>query len=389
MQKKAIAVILLTLWAGALVSRPVRAVDDPRSGESIHPDIQHDFWDWQCLDSFLEPPVEKVPPRKAMQIAPSPGGSVTPWKQPDPALASIPYHYLEVIDQRVPLYSSLDAAVAKKKPSRHLLPGFTYVSFDNQILVNGKWYYRISPQLWMPGGEAAYLGTIPSFQGLVLEGTPEADFGWVLVEVESQSSPGGGTSSSAGKVYQRYDVVWVLEEESQGGMDYLRVGEGEWVPADYVGRVTVQESPPQGVEGDRWIDINLEQQTLAVYDDGELVFATLVSTGVEGNWTRPGTFQIDTKKVSELMRGSFAADRSDYYYLEDVPWTMYFDQMRALHGTYWHNSFGRPHSRGCVNLSPGDAHWIFDWVEEGDWVHVHDPSGETPVDPGLYHPGGA
>jgi lipoprotein-anchoring transpeptidase ErfK/SrfK len=89
------------------------------------------------------------------------------------------------------------------------------------------------------------------------------------------------------------------------------------------------------------------------------------------------------------MRGSFTADRSDYYYLEDVPWTMYFDQQRAMHGTYWHDDFGTPQSRGCVNLSPGDAHWVFEWAEEGDWVHVYDPSGETPVDPDQYHSGGA
>lgn len=383
------AVIFLAIGAGVLGSRPVEAAEGDRGWEEINPEVAYDFWDWQCLDSFLEPPVEKIPPREAMKITPSPSNSTVPWKQPDPALTSLPFHYLEVIDRRVPLYPTLDAAVAKKKPSRHLIPGFDYVSFDNQVMVKGKWYYRISPQFWMPGGEAAYLGMIPTFQGLVFKGTPEADFGWVLAEVESTSSPGGESPSYTGNTYGRYDVVWVLEEKEEGGVDYLQVGEGEWVPADRVGRVTLQESPPEGVEGERWIDINLEQQTLAVYEGGELVFATLVSTGVEGNWTRPGTFQIETMKRSELMRGSFAADRSDYYYLEDVPWTMYFDQNRALHGTYWHDAFGRPHSRGCVNLSPGDAHWIFNWAEEGDWVHVHDPSGETPQDPELYHAGGA
>ena len=43
--------------------------------------------------------------------------------------------------------------------------------------------------------------------------------------------------------------------------------------------------------------------------------------------------------------------QDDFYYLEDVPWTMYFDEARALHGAYWHNGFGYPHSHGCVNLS--------------------------------------
>jgi lipoprotein-anchoring transpeptidase ErfK/SrfK len=89
------------------------------------------------------------------------------------------------------------------------------------------------------------------------------------------------------------------------------------------------------------------------------------------------------------MSGSFEIDRSDAYYLEDVPWTMYFDEARALHGAYWHNGYGYPRSHGCVNLSPGDARWLYEWAELGDWVYVHDPSGLTPTDPSLYGSGGA
>jgi lipoprotein-anchoring transpeptidase ErfK/SrfK len=34
----------------------------------------------------------------------------------------------------------------------------------------------------------------------------------------------------------------------------------------------------------------------------------------------------------------------------------------AFHSTYWHNNFGEPTSRGCVNCSPEDAKWIFRWT---------------------------
>ena len=89
------------------------------------------------------------------------------------------------------------------------------------------------------------------------------------------------------------------------------------------------------------------------------------------------------------MTGAFEADRSDYYYLDKVPWTMYFDGARALHAAYWRTMFGFPQSHGCVNLSPGDAHFLFDWANEGDWVYVWDPSGQTPTDPSKYGEGGA
>ncbi len=75
------------------------------------------------------------------------------------------------------------------------------------------------------------------------------------------------------------------------------------------------------------------------------------------------------------------------YYIEDVPWTMYFDGPRALHGAFWRTRFGYPQSHGCVNLSVGDAHWLFNWANVGDWVWVHDPTGQTPTDPSLYQGG--
>ncbi len=89
------------------------------------------------------------------------------------------------------------------------------------------------------------------------------------------------------------------------------------------------------------------------------------------------------------MAGSFTADHSDFYYLEDVPWILYYDQSRAIHGSYWHNGYGYPRSHGCVNMSPFDSHWIYNWAEEGTWVYVYDPSGRTPTDAELYGAGGA
>jgi lipoprotein-anchoring transpeptidase ErfK/SrfK len=126
-----------------------------------------------------------------------------------------------------------------------------------------------------------------------------------------------------------------------------------------------------------------------VYENGQLRFATLIATGVKPFYTRPGVFKIYKKKPLETMSGAFEADKSDFYYLEDVPWTMYFDEARALHGAYWRTLYGYNASHGCVNLSPGDSHWLYDWANEGDTVYVWDPTGETPTDPKYYGQGGA
>ena len=138
----------------------------------------------------------------------------------------------------------------------------------------------------------------------------------------------------------------------------------------------------------RWIEVNLYEQTLAVYQDGQIQFATLIASGVTPMYTQPGLFQIYEMYEQAPMSGSFEADGSDYYYFQDVPYTMYFDGARALHGAYWRTMYGYPQSHGCVNLSIGDSHWLYDWAELGDWVYVWDPSGETPTDPEYYKGGG-
>ena len=56
----------------------------------------------------------------------------------------------------------------------------------------------------------------------------------------------------------------------------------------------------------------------------------------------------------------------DYYYLEDVQWVQYFYEDYSFHSTYWHDNFGEPMSRGCVNMRTEDAKWLYDWVGPGD-----------------------
>ena len=177
--------------------------------------------------------------------------------------------------------------------------------------------------------------------------------------------------------------------KDQDGTKWYMVGMGQWVERKYIRQLEVNATPPQGVDNNRWIDINLYQQTLAVYENNQLVFATLIASGMAPFYTQPGLFKIYQKKPTETMSGAFEVDQSDYYYLQDVPWTMYFDKARAIHGAYWRAMFGYEQSHGCVNMSIGDAHWIYDWAKEGDWVYVHDPSGATPTDPKLYNSGGA
>ena len=62
----------------------------------------------------------------------------------------------------------------------------------------------------------------------------------------------------------------------------------------------------------------------------------------------------------------------DYYDLPNVPWTMFFYQGYAIHGTYWHTNFGTRMSHGCVNMPLGAAEFTYAWAPIGTEVWVHD-----------------
>ena len=308
---------------------------------------------------------------------------------PDPALRAVPYTYARVTTPDAPVFATLEDAIAGEPVKRYIREGFDFISYIDVKVVDGKKYYMIDLGEWMRRSDLSGDVAVSVFQGLVFHKTPELAFGWVLFPVETKLTPGYQVQDYTGHKLVRYDVVLIYAVQQVGDVEWYLVGPDEWVEQRFIARVVPSPTPPEGVDNGRWIEINLYEQTLAAYDNAQLVYATLVSSGTAGFWTRPGLFQIYEKMEVTHMRGHFEPDYSDYYYLEDVPWTMYFDEKRALHGTYWHNGFGYPRSHGCVNLSNGDARWVFDWAKEGDWVYVWDPSGQTPVDPDLYTEGGA
>ena len=299
-----------------------------------------------------------------------------PAYKPDPNLTQLPYHYFNLDKDYVPIYSSPGE---RGTGVNQFPPGFVYVSYLDRVDANGI-YYLLQNGGWIPG-KGSRVGEISGFQGLEFRSTPKNSFGWPFEQIPVKPTP-GYNAPSTNVFLNPYSIVQIFDTQNVDNADWNLIGPNQWVEARKVAQVLINTTPPEGVTTTRWIDVNLAEQTLAVYDNRELVFATVIASGLEPFWTKPGLFQIFQKKETETMRN---ADPSDFYYLDDVPWTMYYDAARALHGAYWRTRFGYPQSHGCVNLSVGDAHWLYNWAVEGDWVYVHDPSGLTPTDPNLYH----
>jgi lipoprotein-anchoring transpeptidase ErfK/SrfK len=114
----------------------------------------------------------------------------------------------------------------------------------------------------------------------------------------------------------------------------------------------------------RWIDVDLTHQRLIAYEGETAVRWVTVSTGLPRTPTVTGRFKIYVKYRAASMSGPG-------YYLESVPYVMYFYRGYGLHGTYWHSNFGQPMSHGCVNLPTPEAAWLFNWASVGTPVVVH------------------
>jgi lipoprotein-anchoring transpeptidase ErfK/SrfK len=119
---------------------------------------------------------------------------------------------------------------------------------------------------------------------------------------------------------------------------------------------------------EKWIDVNLTTQTLTAYEGDTPVLTTLISSGRWEYQTLTGEFRTYLKYDMQTMTGyHLGLD----YVTTDVPHVMYFYRDFAIHGAYWHNSFGTPVSHGCVNAPPPDAAWLYSWAPVGTFVTVH------------------
>jgi lipoprotein-anchoring transpeptidase ErfK/SrfK len=170
-------------------------------------------------------------------------------------------------------------------------------------------------------------------------------------------------------------VVAVLETRGK----FVRIGEDEWVAARDL-RVVAEQARPDGVGADeRWIDVDLEEQVLVAYQGDTPVWATLISSG-RRNGTPTGIYRVHSKAATITMRDSL--DATSRWRRDDVPFALRFRERYALHGAYWHDRFGNQESVGCVNLTPDDARWIYEWadpaVPEG-WLEVRAGADEGTV----------
>jgi hypothetical protein len=309
---------------------------------------------WACSDgASLSPEEPRTPPATV-----------------DPE--GMPHAYFFVGHDGASVYPDLES-VEEGTADRELESGWS-VAVDEQREVQGERWARTSKGLWIAMRDL--VAARPSgFHGeRVEDGT--LGVAWVVSERAGVWASAEGPPRARRRANRaRFDAVHVLEDAGSA----VRVGDGEWMLVRDLARPAVSP-PPDGVRGERWVDVDRATQTLVAYEGARPVFATLVSTGrgPEGTdaATPPGIHRIWVKIFASDMANTGQGEDAGYS-LQDVPYVQFFDGGVALHGTYWHRDFGHVHSHGCVNLAPLDARWLFDFTQPGlprGWAAVY-PTG--------------
>lgn len=173
---------------------------------------------------------------------------------------------------------------------------------------------------------------------------PNADRGGTDTFIRQIAASSGQLAADAGQpIFDNEPVVFAIPASPVSSSEVL----GSHIAAD---------------GSEKWIEVDLSDQRLYAWEGNQKVYDFAISSGRPGYDTVQGEFSVWAKVRNQVYRGG-SKERGDYYYLPNVPYSLFFYKGYAIHGAYWHNDFGmKRRSSGCVNLFPADAQQIYNWA---------------------------
>ena len=304
----------------------------------------------------------------------------------------LPYDYGRVTDDRAPLLKALpsaaDALAIKRAMAgrgrwpdvvHHRMLGDYFLALQGTAQRKGWRYYRTVQGFYVRQKDVKRLSG-SALQGERLRSADALPLVFVHLERVRRYRMEGRKPVHDG-YWKRYARFPLDRRVRYGGHEYLVAGTGMAVRREVVRLARERKRPSRVGRSARWLHIDLEEQTLVAYRGDQPVFATVVSTGKAGHRTPAGLHRVHAKYVTTTMSGT--DPKSGRYRVEEVPWTLYYDGSYAVHGAYWHDTFGKVRSHGCTNVAPKDAHWLFGWTSpklpsgwharlgaSGTWVYL-------------------
>lgn len=253
---------------------------------------------------------------------------------------------------------------------RRMLTGM-YVSVDREATSAGRRFWRTQNGGYVERNAVSALHNPPTFQGVRIDDQHALPIAFMTAyEGWNYTLGADGHSVERHERAPRLSVYHLTNDPptSYGRGQYYRTTDGLYLSSRNIRLVHTTAPPADMGASEKWVEVNLDRQMLIAYEGSRPVYVTLISSGrrnqedeTRNYETIQGAFRIQSKHIATTMDGNSAGDGP--YSIEDVPWVMYFENSFALHGAFWHSSFGAMHSHGCVNMSPPDARWLFQWTE--------------------------
>jgi lipoprotein-anchoring transpeptidase ErfK/SrfK len=186
------------------------------------------------------------------------------------------------------------------------------------------------------------------------------------------------SGDSGYRIARRTGVPFFLMEQANPNRDW----DAMLTPGELVYLPSPDDVVPLDPVPNKRIIVNLDTQTLYAYENGQLVFNWLISSGMDQAPTSPGIYQIlshaDTAEGSSI---ELCGDNSC------GSWTMYWFMgiyevspglVNGLHGRVvlpggtlmGNGTVGRQFTYGCVMSIDSDAEQLYRWAEEGTMVEI-------------------
>jgi hypothetical protein len=310
--------------------------------------------------------VERTQYERALAVGKSktdPGGA----PDPTPAGEDTPWYAREGARKTVTLG---DLHEAEGPVFQRMVRGF-YLALDKETSFYAGKFWHTTHGLYAPADHILVHKSTTEYEGVHVSDPDEKrklPVGFILGLHARQYRFDDDDKLKRGEHVDRFTIVGLTgNKKVVDDRKYYETIDGWWT-RDVDGTMTRPGPPPPDLApSEKWIDVNLTTQTLVAFEGDKPVYATLLSSGrhddhdpAKDHRTQMGSFRIREKHVSATMDDDSASDGP--YSIEDVPWIMYFNKSYALHGAFWHSSFGHERSHGCVNLNPHDAKEIFGWA---------------------------
>jgi hypothetical protein len=259
------------------------------------------------------------------------------------------------------------------------------LAFLDEYSYEGRSYLLTTDLSWVPKDRVRPFDSV-TFRGARLDHEVRLPIAFFREHARPafERAPDGAFVASARKFARLAYVELTGTTEVTGATRYLETREaGLWVLESDCVLPTPSEHTPWGArvettgavtggaahERKTWIESSVYGGWLIAYENTRPVFATLVSSGRGGgkspdakdllvtSSTPFGTFPVTGKFVTATMDGP------DEIVHSDVPWVQNFRSAHAIHSAYWHDAWGERMSGGCINVSPADGRFLFEFTE--------------------------